>query len=86
VSYFASSLVKRDLLFDDGLITIKNQLEDAEESPDLGNVQIPAALKAVLLRAAPIYRKHWWPRHDAENREWIAKTEVLVKPLANVRR
>ena len=79
VAYYTNSLVKRDLLFDEGMITTKNQLEDAEASLDLANVQIPAELKAVLLRAAPVYREHWWPRHDAENREWFAQLKPMVK-------
>lgn len=79
VAYYAGSIAKRDLLFDDGLITIKDKLEDEEASLDLANVQIATELKAVLLSAAPIYRKHWWPRHDAENRAWIAQLEPLVK-------
>ena len=33
---------------------IKNQLEDAETSPDLTKVQIPVELKNLLLTAAPI--------------------------------
>jgi len=78
-AYYTNSLVKRDLLFDEGMITTKNQLEDAEASLDLANVQIPAELKAVLLRAAPVYRKHWWPRHDAENWEWIAQLKPIVR-------
>jgi len=78
VAYYAESFAKRDLLFDEGLITTKDKLEDAEASSSLANVQIPAELKAVLLSAAPIYRKHWWPRHDALNREWIGQLKPLV--------
>src|SRR5271168_3656544 len=79
VAYYAGLFAKRDLLFDDGLRTTKDKLEDAEASPDLANVEISAELKAVLLSAAPIYRKHWWPRHDAENRDWIGHLQILVK-------
>jgi hypothetical protein len=34
VSYYANSLTERDLLFDEGMVTIKNQLEDAETSAE----------------------------------------------------
>jgi len=78
VAYYAGSFAKRDLLFDDGLIAVKDKLEDAEASSDLADVQIPAELKGVLLSAAPIYRKHWWPQHDAENRKWIGDLKPLV--------
>jgi hypothetical protein len=35
-------------------------------------------LKAVLLEAAPIYRRLWWKRHDAQNRQWIAQLQPLL--------
>jgi hypothetical protein len=79
VGYYTREFAKRDLLFDDGLIAIKNNLEDAENSPDLSGVQIPPELRAVLLSTAPIYRKHWWPAHDAANRKWIAELTPLVE-------
>jgi len=78
VAYYTASFVKRDLLFDDDLIAIKNELEDAENSPDLADAKIPSELKRMLLTAAPIYRKHWWMRHDAENQRWIAQVVPLI--------
>lgn len=54
VSYYANSQITRDLLFDREMEAIKNQLEDAETSPDLTKVQIPVELKNLLLTAAPI--------------------------------
>ncbi|MGD0892632.1 MAG: hypothetical protein ABR923_13965 [Terracidiphilus sp.] len=79
LAYYSTFLVKRDLLFDDDLIQTKDQLEDAELSSDLANVKIPAPLKATLLKAAPVYRQHWWVRHNAENHEWISHLEPLIK-------
>jgi hypothetical protein len=78
VSYYVSSVIQHDLLFDKDLIAIKNQLADAEVSPDLANVDIPTALRAALLSAAPIYRQYWWKRHDAQNRQWIDRLMPLV--------
>ena len=79
LTYYDKFIVKRDLLFDDELIQTKNQLENAEASSDLAGVKIQAELKAVLLKAAPVYRSHWWARHNTENQEWIAHLEPLVK-------
>jgi hypothetical protein len=79
LAYYSNSIVKRDLLFDDELIQTKDQLENAESSSDLESAKIPAELKAVLLKAAPVYRKHWWARHNKENQQWIADLEPLVK-------
>lgn len=83
VSYYLGSIVQRDLLFDEGMRDIKNQLEDAEDSSDLAKVNIPPALRDVLLKASPIYRKHWWATHDAENRKWIADLKPLVDQYGN---
>jgi hypothetical protein len=79
VAYYTGSLIQRDLLFDEGMEAIKNKLEDAETSAGLADVQIPAELRAVLLRAAPIYRKHWWPSHETQNRRWIAQLKPLIE-------
>lgn len=78
IAYYERSVVSRDLLFDQGMGEIKNQLEDAGDSTDLAHTDIPAALKAVLLRAAPIYRKYWWTAQDARNHRWIAAVQPLV--------
>jgi hypothetical protein len=78
VSYYASSVIQRDLLFDEGMAAIKNKLEDSESSSDLTGVEIATELRTVLQRAAPIYRKHWWPRHDAQNRQWIGHVQPLI--------
>lgn len=80
VSYYQQSVIQRDLLFDAGMNAIKNQLENAETSPDLANVDIPAPLRDVLVKASPIYRKHWWTGHDKENRAWIQNLKPLLDP------
>ena len=79
IAYYQNSLIGRDLLFDEGMNSVKNELEDSEASPDLGDVHIPEELKRVLQTAAPIYRKHWWPKQDAQNRQWIAQLHVLLE-------
>ncbi len=78
VSYYQESLIQRDLLFDEGMDAIKNQLEDAEASSDLASVDIPAPLRDVIVKASPIYRKHWWHAHDRENRTWIENLKPLL--------
>jgi hypothetical protein len=78
VSYYKTSVIEQDLLFDKRMIAVKNSLEDAEESPVLAEVDIPEPLRATLLSAAPIYREYWWKHHDAQNRQWIAQLKSLV--------
>jgi hypothetical protein len=78
IAYYTGSLIQHDLLLDQDLPAIKEQLENAEGSPNLAHAEIPAGLKAVLLEAAPIYRRLWWKRHDAQNRRWIAQVQPLL--------
>lgn len=78
VAYYAHSMIQRDLLSDRDLAAMQFELEDAESSTGLATAQIPADLKSTLLKAAPIYRAHWWPAHDSRNRAWIAQLEPLV--------
>ncbi|MBV9181336.1 MAG: hypothetical protein JO356_08485 [Acidobacteria bacterium] len=72
------SLAKRDLLFDSGMVDIKNQLEDSEHARDLEEAKLSPELKSVLLRAAPVYRRHWWPRHESLNQEWVRHLQPLL--------
>ncbi len=78
VDYYASSVISRDLLFDENMRLIKNQLEDSGDSTELSQLDIPAELKTALNKAAPIYRKHLWQNHDQENRRWIVQLQPLV--------
>jgi hypothetical protein len=75
---FYAPYSKRDLIFDDGLIAIKEELRSAEEKASLDGLAIESGAKATLERLMPIYRKHWWPAHDRTNRDWIAAVRPLV--------
>jgi len=78
VAYYADNMIQHDLLSDRDLAAMQFPLIDAESSPNLANAQLPPELKAILLQAAPIYRSHWWPRHDRQNRAWIAGVQPLI--------
>jgi hypothetical protein len=81
LAVYRSEYAKRDSLFDPGMIAINNALGDAAHaaaaggSPSLPAAGLPAALVTILEAAAPAYRAHWWPAHDAANRAWIAAVE-----------
>ncbi len=86
VEYYATSLARRDLLFDGDMVDIKNRLADLETCADLSGkseYRCAAGLRpeliAALERAAPVYRARWWNEHDRTNRAWIAATEPLVR-------
>jgi hypothetical protein len=69
---------KRNLIFDDELIKIKEVLRTGEGKTSLDGLAIDSGVRTTLERLMPIYRKHWWPAHDRTNREWIAAVRPLV--------
>lgn len=78
VTFYDSSLARRDALFDHGMVAINNALASAESSPGLASVAVDRSLRTALERAAPVYRRLWWPRHDAANRQWIDRMTALL--------
>ena len=47
---------------------------------DLSATGLEPAHHDVLIGAAPLYRKYWWPAHDSANRTWV--TDSLSKVAA----
>lgn len=75
---FYAPYAKRNLLFDEELLKIKEALRTVETNTSLEGVAIDAGMKATLERLMPIYRTHWWPAHDRTNHEWTAAARKLV--------
>lgn len=75
---FYKPFASRDLLFDQGMIDIKNALRGAEGKADLAGIAIDADLRSMLERLMPLYQKHAWPQNDRDNRAWIAAAQPLV--------
>jgi hypothetical protein len=78
VGAYAKGLSRQDAVFDDELVRITGLLVRAGSAPSLAGAGIDAAVADILSRAAPVYRKAWWPRHDAANRKRVAELEELV--------
>jgi hypothetical protein len=78
VAYYGANLAHRDILFDSGMVAINNDLAGLGSASIVAADGIEPSLAAVLERAAPIYRRLWWPRHDATNRAWEARMEALL--------
>jgi hypothetical protein len=70
VAIYDRELASKNLLFDFGMTLIKRGLVDRDDQ--LTGAPFDQELRSLLLSAAPIYRKYWWPAHDAANRAWIA--------------
>ena len=74
---YAAGLSKKDLVFDDPLPEITLALAQARNTKSPGSVD--PSIASVLVRAAPVYRKAWWPRHHEANKAWREEIEALVK-------
>lgn len=79
VTAYATGLSRKDAVFDEPLPAMASALARAKDARSLsGAAEVDAGTRAVLERAAPIYRKGWWPAHQASNREWQASIQTLV--------
>jgi hypothetical protein len=79
VTFYARSWSRKDTVFDADLVEITNQLKRAPSDQPASTRKIDPAVAAVLDRAAPMYRKVWWPRHRDANRAWLAALQPLLK-------
>jgi hypothetical protein len=64
-----NSAVDRSFVFDTGFVAVRDWAAGVATREG-----IPAAdrrLADAVEAALPIYRRHWWPAHDARNRAWI---------------
>jgi hypothetical protein len=77
VHAYATGLSRNSAL-QEPMPTTTRALASAGDQPTLAGVAIDAALVATLERAAPIYRKAWWPAHLKANRAWRSAAEALV--------
>lgn len=78
LDYYAEELARRDLLFDNYMVLMKNRLAELAAAPDLSTSGLREEVIRAMETAAPVYRAHWWPAHDRANREWLARLEPMV--------
>ena len=70
IAYYDRELASRDLLFDNRMSgSIRRALIASGDTLDS---RLESAHREALEKAAPTYRKYWWPSHDRANRAWIA--------------
>lgn len=75
IAFYASGPSRKDAVFDEPLPAIAHALVDAGDRESLADLAaIDAGLRATLERAAPIYKKAWWPAHHAAN---LARRDVI---------
>jgi hypothetical protein len=77
VHSYATGLSLRSNL-DRAMVTVTRALADVDDAPSLSATRLDPAIMTTLERAAPIYRKVWWPSHLAANRARRAELENLL--------
>jgi hypothetical protein len=78
VRAYAAGPSKQDIVFDEPMPGLTSALARAGNAKSLSGVEIDPATAAILQRAAPIYRKAWWKKHEQANRRWQKSMETLV--------
>ena len=79
VTAYANGLSKLEATFDRQVYDVTNAVRRASPDRAAATLQIDVAVAEALDRAAPIYRKAWWPRHREANRKWLAATQDPLK-------
>lgn len=79
VTVYATGLSKLETVFDRALYDVTNAVRRASPDREARTLQIDVAIAAALDRAAPIYRKAWWPRHRDANRKWLQSMQDPLK-------
>ncbi len=69
VAHYRQHVVSRSLLFDQGLITLRDSLASGKSS---SLAEIDQQTRRQLQQVLTLYGRHWWPRHNREHREWVA--------------
>lgn len=75
VAIYAAGPSQLDMVFDEKLLKTTHRLKDAE---GLEALEIDPQWQAALEKAAPLYRRAWWPEHQAANVAWVEATEPLL--------
>ena len=75
VTVYAGGLSKLETVFDRALYDVTNAVRRASPDRAASTLQIDVAVAGALDRAAPIYRKAWWPRHRDANRKWLQSAQ-----------
>lgn len=82
VEYYKTHFAEKDLIFNSEIWAVKNWFADAGNETVLRDGPDPK-LKEILMKAAPVYRKHWWPEHQRANQEWILVAQRLLDQFGN---
>jgi len=78
VSFYAQGPGKQDMVFDQPLIAVTHAMRVPPDTAAKA-LNVDPALRATLERAAPIYRRVWWPRHQQANHDRVRDYARLLE-------
>jgi hypothetical protein len=81
IAYYREHLAKRNQLFDDYLHNVKLHLMKHASDAALTAGRMQTGHVEALNATRQAYERHFWPTHDAANRELVAKTLPLLRVL-----
>jgi len=82
VAHYRDHLARRDLLFDEGMVKLRDALADTpDDEPPRASYAIPAELATVLAAVGPVYRERMWPAHDRRNRAFLEELRPLLRKV-----
>ena len=79
IAFYAAGPSKKDAVFDGDLVRQTQRIASARDAPDLSAADLDPALAATLVKAAPIYRAVWWPRHQRAAAARRGELQALVE-------
>ncbi len=78
VTVYATGLSLKDAVREAPMPAVTAAMAGAGDAATLADAPIDATTRQVLERAAPIYRKTWWPAHHEANQKWRSSIDALV--------
>jgi hypothetical protein len=78
VQAYTAGPSQKDAIFDAGLIATTLALAAARDAPAPPREGVDPVVLSALERAAPAYRKAWWPAHRQGNRAWVGPMHDLL--------
>ena len=77
LEYYRRAILPQGQL-DDQPAAVNNRLSAAGSSDELPAAGLDPELVSALVKAAPLYRRAWWPQHNQANLAWIDAVEPLL--------
>lgn len=79
VAFYAAGPSRLDPVFDRPLVSAGQALARARDSKDLSATGLEPGLGAALTSVADVYRRAFWPAHQAANETWVKDLRPMLR-------